>query len=159
MVNQIVSYDIKNDKIFKKNLDDAIKSVGSLRFPLGKISRDIYKDSKKNFVLKGDGKYPSLSEPYKTRKEIRFGKKPILVASGQLRDSVTKPRDANSIRVISDKSLIQGTKVPYANFIQDGTSKMPARKYYFIDNAQSIRFTRIIADFVESKIEVMGNVK
>lgn len=154
-----VSYNIENDKQFKSNLDKAIKSVGDIRFALGEISRDIYKNTRKNFTLAGDGKYPPLSSSYKEYKNKVKPNAPILVFSGNLRDSVTKPRDEQAIRQIGNKSLVQGTSVPYARFVQEGTRKMPARKFLFIDDAQALRFTRIIEDDVASKLEVIGDVK
>jgi len=157
-VKSFVSYEIENDRAFKRNIDEAIKAVGDLRFPFGEISRDIYKNSRKNFILKGNGKYPPLSENYAEYKKKKVGIKPILVFNGDLRDSVTKARDSNNIRSIGKTSLVQGSKVPYARYVQEGTKKMPERKYYFIDNAQAIRFTRIIDDYVTAKTEVIGNV-
>jgi len=61
MVGQ-VSYKIENDIQFKANLDSAIKSVGDLRFVMGEISRDIFKTTKQNFILKGDGKISFIKQ-------------------------------------------------------------------------------------------------
>jgi phage gpG-like protein len=158
MVGQ-VSYKIENDIQFKANLDSAIKSVGDLRFVMGEISRDIFKTTKQNFILKGDGQYPSLSKAYAKRKAATLGSLPILVSSGALRDSVTGRGNSDTIRHIGRQSLVQGTNVKYSGYIQRGTKKMPARKYLFIDDAQSLRFQRLIADFVASKLEVLGRVK
>jgi len=154
-----ISYDVDNDKQFSKALREAFKQVNNLRFPLGEISRDIYKNSIKNFILKGDGQYPPLSPFYKARKKKVRPRSPILVFDGNLRDSVTRPRDKNTIRQLTKTSLVQGTKLPYARFVQEGTRKMPARKYYFLDDDDIIRLTRIIKDYVDSKLEVLGNVK
>jgi phage gpG-like protein len=153
------SYKIENDIQFKKNLDEAIKEVGDLRFVMGEISRDIFKTTKQNFILKGSGKYPELSEAYATRKRATKGNLPILVSTGDLRDSVTGRGNSDTIRFIGKQSLLQGTRVPYSKYIQEGTKKMPARKYLFIDDAQSLRFQRMISDYVASKLEVLGNVR
>ncbi len=164
MVEPFVSYSIENDKQFKSNLDSAIKAVGDLRFPMGEISRDIYKTTKQNFILKGGGKYPALSQPYATEKKRTYPNSPILVRTGALRDSVTSHGDSESIRHIGKQSLVQGTNVHYAGYVQRGTKvggkeRMPERKYLFIDDAQSIRFTRILSDYVAAKSEVLGIVK
>ena len=158
MVAGFTSYEIDNDRTFARNLDKAIKEVGDLRFAMGEISRDIFKTTKQNFILKGSGQYPPLSPAYAKFKERVKPGRPILVFSGALRDSVTGTGNSDTILNIGKQSLIQGTKVPYARFIQEGTAKMPLRKFLFIDNAQSLRFTRIIADYVESRLEVLGNV-
>lgn len=159
MVAGFTSYKIENDEQFRANLNSAIKSVGDLRFPLGEISRDIFKTTNQNFTLKGDGKYPSLSKIYKKRKQREVPNAPILVYSGDLRDSVTGTGNSDTIRVIGKQSLLQGTKIKYSSFIQEGTKKMPARKFLFIDDAQTIRFTRIFSDYVAAKLEVVGNVR
>ena len=158
MVAGFVSYNIENDEQFKANINSATKSVGNLRFPLGEISRDIYKTTRQNFILKGEGKYPSLSKKYAERKKKEKPNSPILVYSGRLRDSVTGSGNSESIRIIGNQSLVQGTNTPYARFVQEGTKKMPERKYLFIDDAQAGRFSRILADYVAAKLEVVGDV-
>jgi phage gpG-like protein len=152
------SYKVDNDKTFAKALDKAVKQVGDLRFAMGEISRDVFKTTRQNFILGGAGKYEPLSKKYSAFKQRVNAGAPILVFSGSLRDSVTGTGNSDTIRNIGKQSLIQGTKVPYAKFVQEGTSKMPLRKFLFIDDAQTIRFERIIADYVESKLEVLGNV-
>lgn len=154
-----VSYEVDNDKRFVKALDKAIKQVGDLRFAMGEISRDIFKTTKQNFILGSSGKYPPLLPKYFAfKKKVRPGA-PILVFNGTLRDSVTGTGTSDTILNIGKQSLVQGTKVPYARFVQEGTRKMPARKFLFIDDAQAIRIERIIADYVEARLEVLGNVK
>jgi len=152
------SYSLENDKVFKRNLNKAIAAVDDLRFAMGEISRDIFKTTKQNFILKTTGKYPPLSPQYAKYKEKVKPNLPILVFSGRLRDSVTNNGNKDTIRIIGKKSLVQGTRVPYGRYVQEGTSKMPERKFLFIDNAQSLRIERILADYVSSKLEVLGNV-
>ena len=154
-----ISYNLENDVKFKNSLNKAIKNIGDMRFPLGEISRDIFKTTIQNFTLKGSGKYPPLSKRYRDFKKRVKPKAPILVFSGALRDSVTKKGNKDTILKIGKQFLIQGTKIPYAKYIQEGTKKMPIRKFLFIDNAQSLRFERIISDYVEAKLEVLGNVR
>lgn len=158
MVTGFISYEVDNDNQFKNALNKAIKSVGDLRFPMGEISRDIFKNTKKNFILKGDGKYPPLSPKYKAYKKKKRPTAPILVFDGDLRDSVTGTGNEDTILNIGKQSLVQGTKIPYAKFVQEGTKFMPARKFLFIDDAQIIRLKRILQDYVNAKLEVMGNV-
>ena len=154
----LVSYDVDNDNRFKNALQDAIRQVQDLRFPMGEISRDIFKNTTKNFILKGTGKYPPLSPAYAKWKKKVAPTKPILVLSDRLRDSVTGSGTGDSIINIGKQTLVQGTSVPYARWVQEGTSKMPMRKFYFIDQAQAGRFERILSDYVASKLEVLGDV-
>lgn len=155
----MTSYNVDNDKRFRNALESAIKSVGDLRFPMGEISRDIFKNTTKNFILKGNGQYPPLSPAYKKWKSKAAPSAPILVLSGRLKDSVTGSGNNDSIINIGKQSLVQGTSVPYAAAIQKGSSRgLPARKYYFIDEAQAGRIERILQNYVTSKLEVVGNV-
>lgn len=153
------SYNVDNDKRFRKALDEAIKEVGDLRFAMGEISRDIFKTTIQNFILKGSGKYPPLSSGYAKYKNKVRPNAPILVFNGRLKASVTGRGSSDTIRNIGKQSLVQGTKVPYSKFIQEGTSKMPERKYLFIDDAQAGRFERLMANYIESRLEVLGDVK
>lgn len=153
-----VSYNVDNDKRFRNALDKAIKDVGNLRFAMGEISRDIFKNTIKNFILAGFGKYPPLSPTYiKAKRKLAPGA-PILVLSGRLKASVTGNGSPDSIINIGEQSLVQGTSVPYSRYVQEGTKKMPARKYLFIDEAQAGRFERILSNYVASKLEVIGDV-
>lgn len=153
------SYKVDNDRAFRRNLDKAIKTVGDLRFVMGEISRDIFKTTKQNFILKGSGKYPPLSPKYAAFKKKIKPNAPILVFSQDLMKSVTGTGSKNTIRKIGKQSLVQGTKLPYAKYVQEGTRKMPFRKFLFINDAQTIRFERIMADYVASRLEVLGNVR
>lgn len=160
-----ISYEVDNDKTFSRNLDKAIKSVGNLRFAMGEISRDIFKTTKQNFMLAGPGKYPPLSPAYAKYKNKIVPGAPILKFGGRLKRSLTGRGNADTIRKIGKQSLVQGTEVEYALWVQEGTKnkdgseKMPERKFLFIDNAQSIRLERILADYVASRLEVLGNVR
>ena len=154
-----ISYNVDNDKRFALALDKAIKSVDDLRFPMGEISRDIFKNTIKNFILKTGGRYPALSPKYAKYKNKINPSAPILVLTGRLRDSVTKGGSGDSIINIGKQTLVQGTSVPYSRFVQEGTSKMPLRKYLFIDEAQAGRFERILQNYITAKIEVLGDVK
>jgi len=154
-----VSYKVDNDNTFKVELDRAVKAVGDLRFPMGEVSRDIFKTSTQNFILKGSGKYPPLSSRYANYKRKVRPAAPILVFDGKLKNSVTGTGNGDTIRNIGKKSLVQGTRVPYARYVQEGNSRMPERKFLFIDDAQSLRIGRILGDYVASRLEVLGNVR
>lgn len=153
-----VSYNVDNDRRFRDALDKAISSVSDLRFPMGEISRDIFKNTIKNFILQGNGKYPPLSVAYAKWKKKYVPGAPILVLSGKLKASVTGSGSPDSIINIGKQSLVQGTSTPYARYVQEGTKKMPERKYYFIDEAQAGRLERILSSYVASKLEVLGDV-
>jgi len=73
----------------------------------------------------GESPWPPLSAAYAARKERVYGRQPILVQTGRMRESFQGGGDA--IRDAGRMSLRYGTSVPYATFHQSGTSRMPPR--------------------------------
>ena len=130
----IASYSIENDKKFGDSLDKAAKTVGDLRIALGLIARDWFKSNKAQFSLQGSGQYPPLSAKYAEAKRKSVGRKPILVRSGKLRDSMTDLGSADSIVKIGKTSMMLGTQVAHGIYHQSDQprSKIPLRKFLFI---------------------------
>lgn len=128
------SYSIQNDREFGAAIERAASQVSDLRVAFGLIARDWFKSNKAQFSLKGSGQYQPLSEKYAIRKAKKHGNKPILVATGRLRDSLTNQGTDESIIRITEKSMILGTTVPYGVYHQSDAprSKIPLRKFFFI---------------------------
>jgi phage gpG-like protein len=146
---------------FKKALLRAGKRVDDLRIPFKLITDSFYKSNKFLFepgkkrnvfedlsdrplyafwlksnsraVQKNDGS-KFFEGGYKDLKQKTHGFiYPILKASGALEESLTKPTDRNTIAtVLNRKSLLLGTKLPYAPYLQFGTKKMPARPFLVV---------------------------
>jgi len=153
MADNPISYDVDADKKFRLAMAKAIESGLDLSFSMGEAARIIKKESTKNFILKGFGKYPPLSTKYFTRKMILAPGAPILVGakpgitkkgkliagggiSAKLKKSIVGTTK-DSIIQIGKRSLVLGTKAksekgaPYPLFVQEGTGRMPARKFLF----------------------------
>lgn len=143
MAENPISYDVDADKQFRKAIKRAQRSGLDLSFSMGESARIIKKESTKNFILKGFGKYPPLSPEYFARKQRLSPGTPILTGlnrrgqpDGKLKRSVTG-NTKDSILRIGKTSLEVGTKAtskkgaPYPIFVQEGTNKMPARKFLF----------------------------
>jgi len=143
MAENPISYDVDADKKLRNALLKASRSGLDLSFSMGESARIIKKESTKNFILKGFGQYPPLSEAYQKRKQRLAPGTPILTGltltgrvSGKLKKSIidTTP---DSILRIGKTSLEVGTKAksvkgaPYPIFVQEGTNKMKARKFLF----------------------------
>lgn len=130
----MVKAEITNYEKFQAGLARAKKQSSDLTIPLTLIAGDFYKSEGAIFRLNGPGQYADLSPNYKPRKQKRWGRVyPILLASGALRDSVTSGTDSNSIsQIVNKDTLIIGTRIPYGRYLQEGTSKMPARPFLFI---------------------------
>lgn len=141
-----VPYDIDADNKFKRAIAKAASYGLDLSFSMGESARIIKKESTKNFILKGSGKYPPLSSAYKRRKDFLAPGTPILTGvnksgvSGKLKKSIIGNTSDSIVRV-GARSLELGTKAKsakgslYPKFVQEGTSKMPSRQFLFFSQA------------------------
>ena len=100
---------------------------------------------------------------YYKEKETRMARGyPLLKRKGALEAATTTSTSPDSILIIENTEMEIGTDLPYANFHQEGTKRMPMRKFLFIgpesrlsdgDGKQSLsgrlgRWTRIIESHV-----------
>lgn len=100
--------------------------------------------------------------PYQYYKEKNYNLPrgyPLLKLTGKLEQASTTSNSAHSILVIKPKSLEIGTDLEYADFLQNGTRKMPTRKPFFIGPEVRIndqtrgrlqRWTKYLNDYLES---------
>jgi hypothetical protein len=126
----MLAFEIDPDQAFNKVVKDAIEKVGDLRPVLMTISRSWYKSNKAIFALKGPGKYVDLTEKYAEAKAAKLGSAyPILRGfTRRLEGSITEAGSADAIAyVINKRTLVLGTRTPYAGYLHEGTSKMKAR--------------------------------
>lgn len=93
------------------------------------------------FDSEGEGSWPALAESTVLAKDSGGLPPEMLVASGELRDSLTKEGGAN-IEFITLNELIFGTEDPVAGFHQKGTRNMPARPPLHFSELVQRAFTR-----------------
>lgn len=91
------------------------------------------KSSTRHYILPygKSGQYVPLSRNYQKQKLKKYGKKPILVATGRLKKSVSNRQpQADSIRYHDHNGYVIGTSVPYAIYLHSprANSNMPERK-------------------------------
>jgi len=143
-------------------IDKALEQVDDLRPAFIQMAREFYKANRAIFRLKGPGLYtdfvgPKIANTWKNpgrpEKRIRNGNYtayqwhkekttklqggyPLLKFTGLLEKSITRETDQNTVRVISRKSLVVGTRVEYGIYHQSDeprSSNLPMRKFLFID--------------------------
>lgn len=129
----VISYSVDNDKRFRNAVRDATRKVSDLRFAFKEIARDWRKSNQAQFTLKGSGLYPPLNPDYAERKRRIYGNQPIMVASGELKKSLTRTGGDN-ISLVKKDSLTFGTANDYAVYHQSDRprKKLPQRKVLFI---------------------------
>tara|TARA_Y100000310_G_scaffold333905_2_gene412439 strand:+ start:12902 stop:13381 length:480 start_codon:yes stop_codon:yes gene_type:complete len=69
-----------------------------------------------------------LSPRYAAQKRAKWGQRPLLVASGEMRESLTQRGGRHIERRPLADVLEFGSRVPYAIYHQMGTQRMPQRK-------------------------------
>lgn len=128
-----ISFDKKSYNRFLKALSVSAEKIDDLRIPLNTIGKRFLEERKFIFDMtrSSPGAYKDLSPNYKKQKQRKLGfHYPILYYSGRLKRSITK-RNEETIFNIGKKSLEIGTTVFYAEWLQMGTRKMPAREFLF----------------------------
>ena len=112
-------------------VDRAIIRLNRLRAKLADLSffwpeviAAFIEREKRWFDAEGEGTWPALSPTYAAWKAVHIPGAPILVASGDLRESLTTEK---TILAQTNRNLILGSQLPYAGYLHTGTSKMPKR--------------------------------
>lgn len=144
---------------FNLFLKEVFEVTDDLRVPWGLISIDFYKSERQIFSLKSPGGYPDLAASTKASKLRDIGRLyPILFRTGVLASSVLSPTAQGSIHIVRKKSLTIGTSVPYARFQQEGTNRIPARPFLYIDGGgQSFPGSPIKFGRIERWTGIMSN--
>lgn len=168
----MVKYDVENLNILRKTIQRAVVEAQDLSPAFDLIADDFYKSQKAIFKLKSKGGYVDLSEGYKRTKRKKFGSiYPILKASGRLERSTTNRSDREAFQFTGKKFMTIRSAVPYAKFLNKGTSKMPARPFFLVGpesrafqdldrkglGGRLTRWTNIINDYVEEAAKRVEN--
>ena len=139
-----------------RNLGSIAKGFKNFRPIFEKIGDDFRKTQSAVFRSEGgfEGRsgWVPLSPQYRLQKAKLYGGKPILQATGALRNSFTR-KGGNHICQISNDRIILGSRDPKGGYHQNGTSKMPARPPLEASNTTNRRWVRI------AHKEIMSNIK
>jgi phage gpG-like protein len=167
MKSKFIDFRVDPKGSFKKALRQAGKISSDLRAPFKTITMSFYKSNKflfkdnrklnvfddlsENplyaFWLKDNDKAVIENQGskffeggYKDLKQKKYGfVYPILKATGALERSITDPTDPNAISSVLNKTtLLLGTKLPYAGWLQNGTKKMPARPFLVVGTEKGL---------------------
>ncbi len=144
VADQPVIYEVDPDGKFKAAIQKAAAAVDDLTIPFIEITKSWYQGNKSIFSLKGPGKYTDYKvgksgvSAYKKKKETKLGSAyPMLRGfTRNLERSLTQPGGQAINQIINKKSLILGTKVFYAPYLQLGTKRMVPRPFMFIGGEQ-----------------------
>ena len=95
-------------------------------------------------------KWKPLKPAYAAWKGRHFPGRPLLVLRGPMKKSLTDESSRNAIyNRKGGRQLILGTRIKYAKFHQYGTDKMPARKFFKVDQGLVNDWAKEMAKDVE----------
>jgi phage gpG-like protein len=142
----MITVEVKGADELQRALTELAKKTGDLRPVWSRIAVEFYRRERDLFSSQGEGAWVQLSPSYSSWKQKHFPGLPLLVLSGNLRESLGGRGGSFSVYEAEPLSLSIGTSVPYAQFHQTGTSKMPARPPIIIDDATTEKFLDIAVD-------------
>ena len=140
-----VSIEVQGEEKLKVALTNMADAIDDLRPYWNEVQQEFYRIEKEAFALQGasgqSGRWAALSPRYAVVKFKRWGAVPILTASGALRDSLTSETSGSIVRKEKD-ALTVGTSIPYGQYHQSGTRKMPARPPISLTENQTAQLLR-----------------
>lgn len=133
------TFEIDGQVQFDRAFNRVKEHLEDLRPVWNEVERAFYKIENEQFASEGakgrGGKWRPLSRPYAKQKARKWGVQPILRASGRLAKSLTG-NTSDSVLVQTKQEFAIGTKLFYATFHQQGTSRMPQREVIAFSDAQ-----------------------
>jgi hypothetical protein len=115
----------------QQNFVEWVNKLGDMR-PAFKLFIPEFRESREGWISAGrtvDGlRFVPLSPLYADAKMKKYGRRPILVASGRLLKAIVG--GPGWTQAIGMKSLELGLTLDYASYLQDGTRKMPQRNFW-----------------------------
>lgn len=146
---------VKGGKRLEKGFKVTASSLLDFSEHFESISIDFFKSNKHLIFRNTPGMYRDLKESTKRNKRRRHVTVyPVLVDSGRLKRSLTNRKDREAVLNIKKRRMIMGTNVPYARYLQTGTSEMVARPPVMVDIERRLfRWKRIIRNAVDQNIK------
>lgn len=141
-----------------RQIDFAIKGllkvVNDWRPLWPKVTEEFHRLESRHFSSQGasgrHGAWAALNPRYAERKRRTWGRRPIMVASGRLRGSLTS---RTGFSIVDDSSPVRlglGTMVPYAKHHQNVNSSMPTRRVIDFTDRQNLDFAKLFHRYVNT---------
>ncbi|HWQ34328.1 MAG TPA: phage virion morphogenesis protein [Blastocatellia bacterium] len=159
------AYDIQGEEKFERAIRLLYDSFRDFRRLWPQVANEFYRIEREQFNSQGaggaSGAWRELSPGYEKYKAVKHPGKPILQASGHLKESLTDPTNKDHVFRMTEDSLILGTTDPVGQYHQKGTDRLPQRKIFDLtdDDKRRLRdvarreFQRVA---LELKFEIIG---
>lgn len=144
-----VQFTFLGDKQINRTLDGIVDRVTDASPALEALGDRLARAEEQQFATEGgygSGGWAPLSPKYAAWKARHFPGAPVLVRSGDLRDSLTSR--PFGIDVVDRLTAVFGTGVEYAGYHQSGTPKMPARKPMELPDSERREWMKVIQRFL-----------
>jgi phage gpG-like protein len=137
-------------------LEKSSKRARDLRPIMKWAARETQKQTTRVFNSEGASaggrKWPELAQATLAIKAARYPGKPMLERTGKLKRSLRRGGSGH-VRVIGKKGLRFGTRVSYAQDLQQGDARTPPRPFLFIGPRLAKRVQDAVRDYVvEGKV-------
>jgi phage gpG-like protein len=168
---------------FENKIKYMVKAGINMKPAFLSIASDWYRSNEQAFFVEGgpglyqdlapvpDGNPPTTSHYLMHKAKVHPPAYPVLVWGGRLKDSVTNPSSSDTVRVITDKGMVLGTKVPYGIFHQSSSqprTHLPRREFLFnksigesrlnIFESNMLRWNRILVEYLKRQVhKAKGN--
>lgn len=140
----MIKIEVQGAEELKAAFTDLAHKTGDLTPIWPAIAEIFYERERALFSSEGEGQWVQLSPSYGAWKSKHHPGLPLLVLTGNLRESMTGKGSPFSVYETTPHSLSVGSSVPYAIFHQLGTSKMPARPPIIIDDATTQKMLDVV---------------
>jgi phage gpG-like protein len=152
-----LSAEITGLKEFDGRLRIAANKFADMRPLLDKLEREFYRIEIRQFATLGGGKWAPLSAAYEEEKAKDFPGMPIMVRTGDLRDSLTRLGGRYQVRRVTEDSLVIGTNAPGASAHQASKRKrLPIRRLIDLQPEDMRGFKRIAGEHLRESVKDAG---
>ncbi len=137
---------------YVKDLEGIVARSTDLSPAFTAVARYLMGSVARNFAAEGRPKSWAALAPITIADRQRKGYPagPILVRSGRLKDSLTKPGAPGQVLRIGPRSIRYGSSVKYYRYHQYGTRNMPARKMMLLQRQDGSQISRIINTYIRT---------
>lgn len=146
-----IRFSVEGIELLNTTLVSLRHSIENLHIPFADVREEFQRIQMQWFESQGRGSWSPLSPGYALWKSINFPGRPLLVLSGDLKDAL----ELDFLEQNYTLDVI--TEPPYYWFFhQYGTSKMPARPPFVIDDETQKLMAQKLSDAVSKAIKNAG---
>jgi phage gpG-like protein len=128
-------------------VDDLVRRSANLSAPFQRFQKYWFDDIDDNFAAGGGVvEWPALSPAYAADKAIRYPGQPIMRASDRLYESLTS-QTGDTVWQVTPRTIVFGSKVPYFEYHQTGTNKMPARPVLVLSDQAARKLMSMVEEY------------